>query len=338
MRISRFAAALGLSAWAAMAQAQPALPSFTVSAEQIADQKAVFATVESTHVVPARARIGGTVTMLSVQEGTRVTAGQTIAIVTDPTLAQQLQALDAEITGLKAQLSQSNIDLARAQSLLRSGAVSRSVFDQAQTSVNVANSSLSAKIAARESLAQHINEGAVLAPVSGRVLHTPVTQGTVVLTGDTIATIAEQDYILRLDVPEYHARFLHLGDPVRLDPGGSPSAAETFGKISLIYPQVQNGRVEADATAPDLGTYFVGQRIQVWIFAGFRPGMVIPSSYIETRFGLDYVNLRTADGKAIAVPVQRGAPQPTPAMPNGIEILSGLHPGDVLLPPAAPAP
>ena len=34
---------------------------FTVAPKAVADEKAVFATVESANVVPARARIGGTV-------------------------------------------------------------------------------------------------------------------------------------------------------------------------------------------------------------------------------------------------------------------------------------
>ena len=35
----------------------------------------------------------------------------------------------------------------------------------------------------------------------------------------------------------------------------------------------------------------------------------------------------------IDVPVQRGQPHPTPDMPDGIEILSGLRAGDVLVGP-----
>lgn len=312
------------------AQAQPV--NFTVASQSIADQKAVFATVEAAHVVPARARIGGTLISFLVQNGDQVQAGQQIAMVADPTLAQQLDAADADITAARAQAAQAELDFNRAQLLVRSGAVSRSVYDAAQTAVNVANATLNAKVAARAALAQQIGEGAVLAPISGRVLTTPVTEGTVVLPGDAVATIAEQNYVLRLDIPERHAAFQHLGDPVRLDNG---SATPQFGKITLIYPQIQNGRVEVDAAAPDIGNYFVGERVQVWVYAGSRPGIVIPSSFIDTRFGLDYVDLRAADGNAVAVPVQRGAPQPTPSLPDGIEILSGLTPGDVLLPPGS---
>ncbi|MHC2228782.1 hypothetical protein ACVL91_006979 [Bradyrhizobium elkanii] len=44
----------------------------TVAQHQVADEKAVFATVESISVAPARGRISGTVAQLNVREGDRV--------------------------------------------------------------------------------------------------------------------------------------------------------------------------------------------------------------------------------------------------------------------------
>jgi RND family efflux transporter MFP subunit len=307
------------------ALAQPA--SFTVSSAPIADQKAVFATVEAAHVVPARARLAGTVAAYTVQDGDTVQARQQIAMVADPAMLQQLHALDADIATAHAQLAQADTDFVRAKGLIGSGAISHQAYDNAHTADAVATSTLRARTAARAALAQQINEGAVLAPVAGRVLLTSITEGTVVEPGDTVASIAEAGYVLRLDIPEEHAALLHVGDPVRLD--GDPAR---FGTITLIYPQIQNGRVEADATAPDTGSYFVGTRVRVWVYAGTRPGLVIPARFIDTRFGLDYADIQTPAG-AIAVPVQSGTVQPKPSLTDGVEILSGLKPGDVLLPP-----
>ena len=89
----------------------------------------------------------------------------------------------------------------------------------------------------------------------------------------------------------------------------------------------------ADAQVADLGTYFVGDRVRVWINAGTRPGFVVPASFLITRFGLDYVRLRRADGSVNETPVQRGIAQPTQAVADGIEILSGVTAGDVLVKP-----
>jgi len=59
----------------------------------------------------------------------------------------------------------------------------------------------------------------------------------------------------------------------------------------------------------------------------------VPSAYILTRFGLDYARVRRSDGTTVDVPVQRGREQPRPDMPNALEILSGLQPGDILVQP-----
>ena len=95
----------------AIVQARGPKHTFTVQRSELADQKAVFATVESPNVVPARARIGGTVATLSVRQGDLVTPGQVIAVVGDEKLLLQINSLDAQIAGLQSQLAQAQTDL-----------------------------------------------------------------------------------------------------------------------------------------------------------------------------------------------------------------------------------
>lgn len=318
---------------AAPAGAATPASTFTVAARMVPDQKAVFATVESRNVVPARTRIGGTVTALDVHDGDSVTAGQVIATVHDRKLELQIKALDAEIAGLRASLDQAQTDLRRTEALAHSGAVSRQQLDQARTAVDVAASTLRARIAQRAVAAQQQNEGAVLAPIAGRVLSVPVTDGTVVLPGEAIATVAEQNFILRLRIPERHALHLKVGDMVRLDGGEFGLAGAQFGRITLIYPQIVAGDVRADAEVKGIGSYFVGERVRVFVPAGERRTIVVPSGFVFTRFGQDYVRLRQKDGSVIDAPVQLGLPLPTRAMPDGLQILAGLVPGDVLVRP-----
>jgi RND family efflux transporter MFP subunit len=306
---------------------------FTVLPVTLTDEKAVFATVESANVVPARARIGGTIAELQVREGDRVERGQVIATVGDEKLVLQLRTLDAQIAGLKAQLAQAQIDLERAQRIYKTGAIPKSQLDQAQTNVDVAGNSLKAQTGQRAVVQQQLSEGQVLAPSAGRVLTVPVTAGTVVLAGDALATIAEQDFVLRVRVPERHARFLQVGDPIRLDGEAAGIAQSDQGKIILVYPEIEDGRVVADAQVKGLSDYFVGERIRVWVAGGERRTFVVPAAFVTTRFGIDYVSLEQAGGKTIAVPVQRGREIALDAIPQGIEILSGIAAGDVLVQP-----
>jgi multidrug efflux pump subunit AcrA (membrane-fusion protein) len=204
-------------------------------------------------------------------------------------------------------------------------------MDQARTAVEVAMATIQARLAERGVVDQQIAEGAVLAPVHGRVLAVPLTDGSVVLPGDVLAQIAGQEAVLRLRVPERHAAFLRVGDRVRLDTEGRV-AGPGFGTVTRVYPRIEDGRVVADATIPALDKFFVGERVTVWIGAGARPGIVVPAGFLRTRFGLDYALVRRGE-KVVETPVQRGRPAPTPELPDGIEILSGLAAADVLVRP-----
>lgn len=309
-----------------------AAETFTVAPSKVADEKAVFATVESANIVPARARIGGTVAELGVKEGDEVKQGQVVATVGDEKLALQMRSLDAQISGLEAQLTQAQTDLARAEDLFAKGTVPRTRLDEARTAFNVATNAHRARIAERSVIEQQLSEGRVLAPTAGRVLKVSVTAGTVIMPGEPVASIAERNFVLRLRVPERHARFLKAGDPVRVDGEELGASKATFGTIKLVYPQIEDGRVIADAQVAGLGDYFVGERIPVWVSAGARDSVTVPSSFIITRFGIDYARLRK-DSETIDVPVQRGRDLPRPDMPDALEILSGLNSGDVLVKP-----
>ncbi|MBX9647829.1 MAG: efflux RND transporter periplasmic adaptor subunit [Xanthobacteraceae bacterium] len=304
----------------------------TVVPRSVADEKAVFATVESVSVVPARGRIGGVVVQLNVREGDPVTSGQAIAAIGDEKLALQMKALDAQIDALQAQASQAQIDFSRTEGLVDRGILPRVKLDETRTALNVAENGLRARTAERAVIQQQLSEGQVLAPAGGRVLKKLVAVGSVVLPGDPIAMIAQQNFKLRLRVPERHARSLKAGDKIRVDGSEFGDQAAKFGLIDLVYPQIEDGRVIADATVEGLGEYFVGDRLRVWISGGMRSAFVVPSNYVTTRFGIDYVHIRQVD-RTIDAPVQRGREAPSPELPNGLEILSGIRAGDQLVQP-----
>ncbi|QAU38793.1 efflux RND transporter periplasmic adaptor subunit [Bradyrhizobium guangdongense] len=320
-------AALGLSGTPATAA-----ETLVVTRQSIADEKAVFATVESISVVPARGRIGGTVAQLNVREGDRVAAGQAIATIGDEKLVLQMKSLDAQIEALQAQANQAQLDFTRTEGLVERGILPRIKLDEQRTALNVAENGLRAKTAERAVINEQLNQGQVLAPADGRVLKRLITVGSVVLAGDPIVTVAQQNFKLRLRVPERHARFLKAGDKIRIDGAEFVGEAAKSGVIDLVYPQIEEGRVIADATVEGLGEYYVGDRLRVWISGGTRSAFIVPSSYVTSRFGIDYVRLQKDTG-AIDVPVQRGRELPTPTLPDGLEILSGISAGDQLVRP-----
>lgn len=318
----------------AATMAQPATDTVVVAEREIDDLKAIFATVDSKDRVEARVRTPGTVAQLKVEEGAQVEPGQVLAVIGDPKLALRISALDAQIAGLQSRTETAGADLSRAEQLAQRGIVPQARIDELKAAFDTASNELKASQAERSVLEQQIQEGEVLAPARGRVLTVPVTVGSVMMAGESVATIAANDYLLRLEVPERHARFMKAGDPIKVGARGLATAEEVVGegRIVQVYPELVSGRVIADAEAGGLGGYFVGERARIWISAGKRRTIVIPRDYVFRRYGLDYVRLASAEAAPVDVVVQPGRPV-TLDGGAGIEILSGLEPGDRLVRP-----
>jgi amino-acid N-acetyltransferase len=67
---------------------------------EVAETKALFGQIESRFVVPARSRIGGTITALNVTEGDEVDAGQVIARIVDEKLESLREATADDMGGI----------------------------------------------------------------------------------------------------------------------------------------------------------------------------------------------------------------------------------------------
>ena len=314
-----------LASLAASARATAA--DFTVAVTTIEDRKAVIATVEPVHQLVARARIGGTIVSLKVREGDVVRAGQEIATIADQKLVLQIQALDQRVRSQQAQRDQARSDFDRIQELQRRGVSTQSQLDQAKTALDVGERTLAAMRADRSVIEQQTAEGAVLAPGAGRVLAVPVSEGRVVLPGESIATLAEDNFILRLSLPERHAQFMRAGDKVLIGARGiqaDVNDTQREGRVRLVYPEIQGGRVIADVEVDGLGNYFVGERTRVYVATGRRSAFIVPGAAIHQRAGANFVHLK--DGSEVVV-------QPGEQRPEGVEILSGLKSGDILVAP-----
>ncbi|WP_417806818.1 efflux RND transporter periplasmic adaptor subunit [Thioclava sp.] len=299
----------------------------TIEPQIVTDWKSVYGQVEAKNTIAARAQLSGTITELDVTEGDNVTAGQTIAKIVDQTLVYQIGAVDAQINALQAQLGNAQAELKRGQDLMARGVSTSQNVDSLQTQVNVYEGQIAAQKAQREVYQQQEKYGTVTAPIAGKVVSVPVTKDAVIMAGETIATIGGGGFFLRLSVPERHADTLKQGDTIMIT---DSDGKEIEGKLAKIYPQIEGGRVQADVEVPDLNARFVAARLLVKLPMGNRQTIVVPASYIATRSGLDFIRVKDGDRtyERTVVPGVR-------ANLDGqemLEILTGLNPGDVVVP------
>lgn len=291
----------------------------------IPEMKAVYGQIQPRNSVLARARLGGTIARLNVTEGDVVKAGDVIAEVKDDKIDFQIKAVDAQLQGLSASMNDAQVELDRADRLVRSGATSTQRLDQLRTQLDVITNQVRQAEAQRSLLVQQSSEGAVLAPSDGRVIAVPVTRDAVVMAGETIATIAGGGFFLRLAIPERHAHELSQGAQIRIEAGGE----RLEGELVKIYPQIEGGRVTADVEVDGLDTDFVAARVLVELPVGSRQALLVPTTVLSNRAGIDFIAVREGD-----TVVERAVVAGKPLEIDGeekIEILSGLAAGDVVV-------
>ncbi len=354
------------------AQAIDAASKFTIAQFNISDLKPIVGFYTSDDDTQARARIGGTLISLNVSEGQEVAKGQLIGTIDEARFAAEIDAgvanaksaasmanagvqsakqAPANLAAAAAMAQKAQADYNRTKQLFDQGVYAQARLDQMQAALAAANAQVMAAKAgvgaanasaeaaksqagaasAQVKIAQAMRaQGKIYAPKSGKVTVIPVSQGQVVMPGEVVAFIAGGASVLRMKAPEKDAANLRIGQQVAIKSNDGNVASYTT--ITKIYPLVENGMVKVDL-ASDGTEHFVGERIEVLLPIGNRQAIVIPSSYIITRQGVDFVRLIRGE-KALEIPIQRGQIQNMQNIKDGIEILSGLNVGDVIVAPA----
>lgn len=325
-------AACGPATPAPEAPAAPATSGgHAVSTRTIADMKPVAGEVTTRDMGMATARIGGTLVRLNVREGATVRAGQVIGVVRDDRINLQTAGFDAMVRAAEAEAERARADLARTRTLFDRGIYAQAKLDQMAAAARAAEGNLEAARAQRAASAESGAQGAILAPTAGRVLKADVPVGSVVMPGQSIATVTSGPLVVRVQLPEGQARALQVGTRVEMTPNG-PGGDVVMAAVAQVYPAVDAGQVVADIDASGLDASLIGRRIGVRLPVGERQAIVIPATYVVSRFGVDYVRLVRA-GTVADTPVQI-APGPSAAE---VEVLSGLVSGDRIAAPAETA-
>lgn len=283
------------------------------------DVSSEITTVDQAQVL---ARIPGILTTLTVREGDMVSKGQVIGRIVDSQLGYQAGAYGAQAAAAQAQAVQAEADLQRVKFLYDNGVYAKARLDQAQAAAAAAQAQIRAARQQQAAVGAVAGQGAVIAPTSGRVLRADVPAGSPVAPGIAIAVITAGPTIVRLEMPESLADKVHAGSRVT-------AAGLGTGSVIKLYPSITAGRVTADVAMPGIDNTLVGRRVAAKVETGARKALLVPTGYVTTRFGIDYVRVLSSDGSATEVPVQT-APS---SEPGRVEILSGANAGDTLVGP-----
>ncbi len=292
-----FAAGLAISApVAAIAQDNAAPPAVLVSAvqEETVSQTGTFVgriiAIQSVDLV---ARVEGFLEKLNFEQGKMVKAGDLMVGIEKAqyqaalAAAQgQLAAAQAQVAAAEAQVKNADFVLERQLTLLKKGDVSQAKADDAQASADVAAAQLQqAQAAVAQANAQiqtaqlNLSYTDVMAPISGQIGPTAVTEGNLVSaqTG-TIATIVQLDPIrVAFSIPET------LYTTLSEKSGGS---ADTAGSTDLFTPELtlSNGTRYGEAGKIAFASNQISATTgSLVVYADFPnpKGMLLPGSFVS---------------------------------------------------------
>jgi RND family efflux transporter MFP subunit len=253
-------------------------PAVTVGVTKVAKKTLGRHITLSSELVPFQeidvyAKESGFVKKLMVDYGSRVKAGQVMAMLEIPELEAQLQEDQAEIKNALNQVTRAQHELGRYQAQYKAlhlqytrlnsvfqsqpGIVAQQEVDDAQGKDLAASSQVDAGQAALEAAQSQLSVAKaklshdqslfdyskITAPFAGIVTERYANLGTLVQAGTNsqaapIVKLSEDDlFRLVIPVPESYVRYIHVGDPVDVR---VPSLNKTFpGKIARFSVDVK---------------------------------------------------------------------------------------------------
>ena len=188
--------ATGLSGCGQNADAQggppPAAPVSVAPAVQraVSDSEEFSGRLEAAEFVELRPRVAGTVERVHFTDGALVTKGQMLFSIDARPFTAEVARAESVLVAARSRTELAKSELARAQSLLDSKAVSRQEFDQLSSGARTSDADVKAAEAALRVAQLNLDYAAVRSPIAGRVSRANVTAGNLVNEQTVLTSIA----------------------------------------------------------------------------------------------------------------------------------------------------
>lgn len=289
--------------------------------------------VVSIHSADIKARVQGILVKKYFTEGAFVKKGQKLFQIEPTQYSIAVQKASAQVSNARASLLELDKNLVRVRQLVANDFVSRSEYDKALASRDMARANLSASRAQLAEARLSLGYTGIVAPVSGRIGNLLVTEGNLVdLSTPCLATIMSLD-------PIYVTFDIAARDYLTLQKAIIGKNAFVTLKLpdGSIYPikgnlDFYNNRIEEMTGTVKLRATFAnpqnmllpGEFVETSISFGDSQGVyTLPQNLVLQNSKGKYVYVLDKDNMAKIKPVEVGE-----ALGNKWIILNGLSPQD----------
>lgn len=161
-------------------QAMPTVVVKPAEKREISRRNEFIGRIEAVERVEVRARVTGTLLKPKFEEGQRVTPGQVLYEIEPASFQADVDSKKAQVAAAKADAQNADVNLDRAQELLRSNAGTRATFDLRKAEAAKADAAVQIAEAALENAKITLGYTKLSAPISGRIGRTAITEGNIV--------------------------------------------------------------------------------------------------------------------------------------------------------------
>lgn len=197
----------------AAAQQQAPLPVvsvLTVQPENVLLENNLPGRLESQRSADIIPQVSGIVKRRLFQEGSFVRAGQPLYELDDDNYVASLASARASLLSAEAQLAKADADLERYRPLLKADAISKQEWDAALAAKRAAEAQVAAAQAAINAAQVNLNYTRVMAPISGRIGQSLVTEGALVNANTTQMAIITQNDPIYVNITQSSSEMLKL--------------------------------------------------------------------------------------------------------------------------------
>jgi membrane fusion protein (multidrug efflux system) len=329
----------------------PAVGVVKVERQPVTETSAFLGRIQAINRVDLSARVTAFLEKRLFTEGSEVKQGDLLYRLEQGPFEADVQAKQAAIEQVQAQLRNANVTLDRARELLRSTSGTQATVDAAEANQQALSAQLLAAQAQLRQSEINLAYTEIRAPIDGKIGRTTTTEGNVVGPGSgALSTIVSQDpMFVVFSVPSRTALELKqkIADAGNFDvvkirvklPNGR--LYDQIGKLDFMNNSVTGGtdtlllRAEianpsnpgsSAATGPNrelIDSEFVNVLLE-----GAQPidMLVVPRAAVLSDQAGDYVYSVDAQGKAQRIGVKLGQTTPTSAA-----VLSGLQEGQTII-------
>lgn len=230
----------------------------TLEAQRVALTTELPGRTSAYRVAEVRPQVSGIVLKRLFEEGTEVKAGQQLYQIDPATYQAALQSANADLAKARATLKSVEAKAARYADLVQINAVSRQDYDDAVASLDQAKASILVAQAAVETARINVDYTRVLAPISGRIGKSAVTEGALVTANQTtsLATITQLDPIY-VDVSQSSSDLMRLRKAVSaglMQQGDADKAPVSLSLDGTSAPYDQTGQLQFSDVTVDQTT------------------------------------------------------------------------------------